>query len=145
VTKRFPFPVFLILLLVSACGAQPSLPAQVAPTASVSQPEPVNPTSVPTQETDAGPITEATLVVETEASDCLGGAVRPIGESIAADYEFTDYAEVITWFCNGAEFEDILVALESESQTGTPAKEMLQMLADGFTWDEIWQLVDLTE
>ena len=83
--------------------------------------------------------------VETEASDCLGGEVSPIGESIADDYEFTDYAEVITWFCNGAEFEDILVALETESLTGTPAEEMLQMLADGFTWDEIWQLVGLTE
>ena len=29
--------------------------------------------------------------------------------------------------------------------TGTPAEEMLQMLADGFTWDEIWQSIGLTE
>jgi len=85
------------------------------------------------------------LGTETEAPDCLGGEVSPIGESIVEDYEFTDYAEVITWFCNGAEFEDILVALETESLTGTPAEEMLQMLAAGFTWEEIWQLVGLTE
>ena len=82
---------------------------------------------------------------EPAPPDCLGGEVSPIGQSIADEYEFTSYEEVITWFCNGAEFEDILVALETESQIGAPAEEMLQMLADGFTWDEIWQLVGLTE
>jgi hypothetical protein len=146
VTKRFLFPILLILLLVPACSAQPSLPVeQAVPTAPVSQPEPVVPTSEPTQETDTDPIAEATPVVDNDPPDCLGGEISPIGESIAEDYEFTDYAEVISWFCNGAEFEDILVALESESLTGTPAEDILQMLADGFTWDEIWQLVGLTE
>ena len=84
-------------------------------------------------------------MVETASPDCLDGEVSPIGQSIAEDYDFTNYEEVITWFCNGAEFEDILVALETESQTGTPAEEMLHMLADGFTWDEIWQTIGLTE
>jgi hypothetical protein len=97
------------------------------------------------QETVPVPAPEATPVAETASPDCLGGEISPIGQSIAEDYEFTDYAEVITWFCNGAEFEDILVALETESQTGTPAEEMLGMLADGFTWDEIWQTIGLTE
>lgn len=145
-TKRFLLPILLISLLVHACGAQPPLPVeQIAPTAPVSQPEPVNPTSEPTEETVVDSIGEATPVVENDPPDCLGGEVSPIGESIAADYEFTDYPEVISWFCNGAEFEDILVALETESLTGTPAEELLQMLADGFAWDEIWQLVGLTE
>jgi hypothetical protein len=146
VTKRFLLPILLFILLVYACSAQPTLhPEQAIPTAPVSQVDPVNPTSEPTQETDAAPVPEATLETESEAPDCLGGEFSPIGQSIAADYEFTDYPEVITWFCNGAEFEDILVALETESLTGTPAEEMLQMLADDFTWDEIWQLVGLTE
>jgi hypothetical protein len=146
VTKRFLFPILLILLLVPACSAPPSTPVeQAAPTTLASQPEPVAPTSEPTQETIATSIAEATPVVENDPPDCLGGEISPIGESIAEDYEFTDYAEVISWFCNGAEFEDILVALESESLTGTPAEDMLQMLADDFTWDEIWQLIGLTE
>ena len=140
-TKRFLFPISLIILLVHACSAPPSLPPkQVAPTSNLSQQKPVVPTDEPTQ-----PSSEAIQVAETVPPDCLGGEVSPIGVSISEDYEFTDYAEVITWFCNGAELEDILVALETESQTGTPAEEMLQMLADGFTWDEIWQLVGLTE
>ena len=144
--KRFLFSMLLIALLVHACSAPPSLPVeQAAPTPSVSQPKPVNPTPELTQEIVPTPTLEVTPLSETAPPDCLGGEVSPIGQSIAEDYEFTDYAEVITWFCNGAEFEDILVALETESQTGTPAEEMLQMLADGFTWDEIWQTIGLTE
>lgn len=81
----------------------------------------------------------------TATPDCLNGEVSSIGQSIADEYDSVDYDQVMVWFCNGAEFEDILVALETESQTGTPAEEMLQMLADGFTWDEIWRVIGLTE
>jgi hypothetical protein len=136
----------LIVLLVHACSAPLSLPVeQAAPTPPVSQPKPFDLTPESTQETILIPTPEVAQVAVTPHPDCLGGEVSPIGQSIADEYEFTDYAEVITWFCDGAEFEDILVALETESQTGTPAEEMLQMLADGFTWDEIWQSIGLTE
>jgi len=89
-------------------------------------------------------VEETTAQVETTEPNCLGGEINPIGKSIAEDYESTSYEQVMTWFCNGAEFEDILVALETEAQTDTSADEMLKMLADGFTWEEIWQLVGLT-
>jgi len=79
---------------------------------------------------------QTTPVVEPE---------EPIAQDIADDYETASYEQVITWFCDGAEFEDILVALETEAQTDTSAGEMLQMLADGFTWEEIWLLVGLTD
>lgn len=65
--------------------------------------------------------------------DCLGDEVSPIGQSIADEYDFTSYEEVVTWFCYGTEFEDILVTLETESQIDTPVEEMLGVLADGFT------------
>lgn len=134
---RFFF-ILLVIMLISACSGQPSTPVvQEASRPTASQPE-------PTQEKVLEPIAEATPGIGSEANDCLDGEVSPIGQSIAADYEFTSYDEIITWFCNGAEFEDILVALETESQTDTPAEEMLQMVADGFTWEEIWQLVGLT-
>ena len=147
-SKRFLIPALLSTLLIYACSAPPSPPLEQnenAPTAPVSQLEPAVPTTEPTQETVPISTPEATQVAETAPPNCLGDEVSPIAESIATEYEFTNYAEVITWFCNGAEFEDILVALETESQTGTPAEEMLQMLADGFTWEEIWGLIGLTE
>jgi hypothetical protein len=146
--KRYLFLVLLIPLLVHACSAPASPPAEKAvPIATLSQPEAAAPAPDPAQETAPvpTPVLEATPLPEAASADCLGGEVSPIAESIAEDYEFTNYAEVTTWFCNGAEFEDILVALETESVTGTPAEDMLQMLADGFTWDEIWELTGLTE
>lgn len=138
---RFFIPVLLITLLVTACTGQPSTPVQQeAPPAS--QPEPLEPTTEPPA---PEPVQDTAPDAETALPNCLGDEVSPIGQSIADEYDFTSYEEVITWFCSGAEFEDILVALETESQTGTPAEEMLAMLADGFTWEEIWQLEGLTD
>jgi len=146
VIKQFLFSISLTTLFLQACSASQSLPVEQAiPTESVAPLESLAPAAVPIQETVVAPITEASPVAEADAVDCLGGETSPIAESIAEEYEFTDYAEVVTWFCNGAEFEDILVALETEAQTGTPAEEMLQMLADGFSWEDIWQFVGLTE
>jgi hypothetical protein len=123
---RFLIAILLVSLLVTACGRRSSTPVvQDAPA-------------------PVAPQVEPTAAVEPEATDCLGDEVSPIGKSIAVDYEFTSYDEIMAWFCNGAEFEDILVALESESQTGSPSEDMLQMLADGSTWEEIWQSVGLT-
>ena len=51
----------------------------------------------------------------------------------------------MTWFCDGAEFEDILVALETAEQTGASAEEMLIPLAAGLTWEEIWIEVGLSD
>ena len=142
---RLIVSILLVTFLMTACTPPSTPPEPDAPTASVSQPEPAEAIPEPTQGPDPLSTPEAGPVVETVASDCLGGEVSPIGQSIAEEYDFTSYEEVITWFCNGAEFEDIFAALETESQTGTPAEEMLQMLADGFTWDEIWQIIGLTD
>lgn len=132
-------PVLLVSLLMTACGGQPSTPVlQDALAPAVPQVE-------ATTETVTGLVPESVTGLELETADCLEGEVSPIGQSIAADYEFTSYNELMIWFCNGAEFEDILVALETEAQTGTPAEEMLQMLATGFTWEEIWQSIGLTD
>ncbi|MBE9524668.1 MAG: hypothetical protein IMY76_06185 [Chloroflexi bacterium] len=91
-------------------------------------------------------LTQVTLLtVETAKLNCLGDKINPIAEAIADEYENTDYKQVMTWFCNGTEFEDILVALETEIQTDTTADEMLQMLAGGFSWADIWQVTGLTE
>jgi len=89
---------------------------------------------------------EAVLApAKTAAPDCLGDGINLIGESIADEYETASYKQVMTWFCNGAEFEDILVALETESQTGILAEEMLVMISNGISWEEIWQFIGFTD
>lgn len=114
-----------------------------------------NPQAAPTSDTTAGAIpaieeTSATTPAEMTPApagesdmECPGQEINPLGESIAADYDFTTYNQVMTWFCEGAAFEDILVALETQAVTDEPAGEMLQMLAEGWTWENIWLLVGL--
>ena len=132
--------VLLTLAFTTACGDQ-STPA-VAPEVSST---PVQRVYTPTEvQSEIMPVEEPTAQVETVEPDCLDGEISPIGQSTADDYESTSYEQIMTWFCNGAEFEDILVALETEAQTDISADEMLKMLADDFTWEEIWQLVGLT-
>ncbi|HEY5730681.1 MAG TPA: hypothetical protein VIS72_11555 [Anaerolineales bacterium] len=126
--------VLIVIALITACGSQSD---------PINEPDILD-TPTETQENNV-PIVGTSPPVETTAADCLGDQVSPIGQSIADEYESADYEQVMTWFCNGAEFEDILVALETESQTDTSADEMLKMLSEGFTWDDIWHLVGLTD
>jgi hypothetical protein len=144
---RYLILIPLILLLITACSAaaSPSIESEIqdTPTEFKNNNAPVTETSVPAE--TLLPIETTTSPAERMSSNCLGDEVSPIGQSIADEYESTSYEQVMTWFCNGAEFEDILVALETEAQTDTSVDEMLKMLADGFTWEEIWQLVGLTD
>jgi len=137
---RFLAVTLITLVLTTACGVQttPAIEPEVLST-------PVQLVNTPTEiQVENTPMDEPTTQAETATPNCLGDEISPIGQSIADDYESASYEQVMIWFCNGAEFEDILVALETEAQTDTSADEMLKMLADGFTWDEIWQLVGLT-
>lgn len=143
---RLLIPALLVTLLMSACGSPQSQSSeQVPPTASAPLQSVVEPTPESTQETAPTPAQTEPSSDATAPPTCLGDEISPIGQAVADEYESASYEQVMTWFCNGAEFEDIIVALETESQTDTSAEEMLQMLADGFTWDEIWQMVGLTE
>ncbi len=148
--KRILFSALVISLLVAACAA-PSEPASLNPTEGPAteavQDIPVVPThtSEPGQLEQESPQQKETQPVETPVADCPGEETNTIGQGIADEYEFASYEVVMTWFCNGAEFEDILVALQTEEQNGTAAEEMLVMLAGGFSWEEIWLVVDLIE
>jgi hypothetical protein len=143
---RLLISVILVILLLYACGTtQPQLIEQVSPTTSAPVQDVGGSTAEPAQEISPTPVQTELSLNATAPPTCLGDEVSSIGQAIADEYESASYEQVITWFCNGAEFEDIIVALETESQTGTPAEEMLQMLADDFTWDEIWLMIGLTE
>ncbi len=136
-SRKIILSLLVAFFLLTACGADPAPPVAESVSAQpVSEPEAVQESVAPGDDTAP----EAEPVI----SDCLNGEVSPIGQSIADDFETTSYEQVIAWFCNGAEYEDILVALETESLTETSAEEMLQMLADDFSWEEIWLLVGLT-
>ena len=142
--KRVLPPALVIMLLVGACSTPtPLIPTEGPATATV----PIIPTNtiVPEQMVQEMPAVTDTESVNTPEAVCPDDGLNVIGQGIADEYGFTSYEEVMTWFCGGAEFEDILLALQTEDQTGVPAEEMLVMLADGLSWEDIWQVVGLLE
>ena len=136
--KRKIILLLVFVFLLVACSPAPVVP--------VEESAPVMPETAP-EVVEEAPLPAAEGASETElvAEDCLNGEVSPIAESIAADFADVSYEQVVVWFCNGAEYEDILVALETKALTDATVEEMLQMLADGYSWDEIWLSVGLTE
>jgi len=149
--KKTLILLLFIAVLLSGCGETPAenLPPATEPV-TPNQPEVTQPSDdIPTQElsdtpTEQVPPTEEPL--ETLGPDCYGEETHPIGQSIADQYsELTDYDEVMVWFCNGFEFEDILTALQTSEETSLPAGELLETFANGQTWDEIWAELGLVE
>jgi hypothetical protein len=148
--KRVSVSILVVCILVVGCSA-PAEPASPEPTEGPAAPtvkvEPIQATSTSEPEEVVLETSEpaATAVIVTPEDECPGEDTNTIGMGIAEEYEFTSYEQVMTWFCDGAEFEDILVALQTEELSDTPAEEMLVMLAEGFTWEDIWLVVDLIE
>jgi len=84
---------------------------------------------------------EADIKLDTASPECLSSEMSVIGKNIAGQFKDTSFEQIMTWFCNGAEFEDILIALQTEKVTDQPAHGLLEMLVAGLTWDEIWQTI----
>jgi hypothetical protein len=144
------------IFLFAACVAQENPTAEGVQTPSsekVETPESTSIEGVPTPTEESVTVEPTNQIeevvplppIETLGPDCYGPEPNEIGKGIADKFDDTTYEQVMIWFCNGAEFEDILVALQTEKLTDVPAEEMLVMLADDWTWDEIWQLIGLTE
>lgn len=129
----------LIVVLLAGCGQTQSNPViDDVPTSGNEQVEQGDDVNEAGQD-------EALTSGENTIVTCYGSEIHPIGQEIASQYEEVTYEQVMDWFCNGANFEDILVALQTAKQTGEPAQSLLEMLAAGQTWDEIWQSVGLTD
>lgn len=122
--------IFSIFLLASCTQSQGALDT------SNNQPQPATQTVI---------TTETSIPIITSGPDCLGPETHAVGQAIAEQFEEADYEDVMTWFCNGAEFEDILVALQTEKDMGEPAEDLLQLLAEGQTWEEIWESIGYTD
>jgi hypothetical protein len=120
--KRLALIALLTLVLVglAACGApQPDRQAQM-----VTRP--------------AAPIVDQ----PTEVFICAGNDPHPIGQNIATTYEVS-YQQVMTWYCRGYSFENILIALETSQAVDIPADTLLEMLLEK-EWEEIWVEIGFT-
>lgn len=79
-----------------------------------------------------------------QPSTCYGPERHKIGWSIADTFE-VPYEQVMTWFCQGSEFEDILLALQTGRSVAISIQELLEKRASGQQWDDIWDELGLVE
>lgn len=73
--------------------------------------------------------------------NCTDTNPHPIGESIAVKFEVT-YEQVMTWFCSGESFDDILLALQTSELVDQPADLLLQRKNE-VGWDQVWSELGL--
>jgi len=74
---------------------------------------------------------------ENPETNCSSLNPHPLAESITEQFEVS-YDQVMTWYCDGAAFSDILLALETVDLVDESVEELLSMV-ENMTWDEIWQ------
>jgi hypothetical protein len=74
---------------------------------------------------------------------CTDIQPHPVGKSIAEQFD-VPYAQVMTWFCSGHEFEDILLALQTSELSGEKVESLLARAAR-LGWERVWEDLDLTE
>jgi hypothetical protein len=92
-----------------------------------------------TDGSDGEPAEEESGVEPTEnpQTNCSSLNPHPMAEGMAEQFDVT-YDEVMTWYCDGSAFSDILLALETEQLVDQSPEELLSMLEDS-SWEEIWQ------
>jgi hypothetical protein len=74
---------------------------------------------------------------ENPETNCSTLNPHPMAEGIAEQYEIS-YDQVMTWYCDGYAFSDILLALQTQELVDLTTEELLSMIEDS-TWDEIWE------
>jgi hypothetical protein len=77
------------------------------------------------------------LEVDDPETNCSAINPHPMAEGISETFEIS-YDDVMTLYCDGYAFSDILLALETAQLVDNSAEELL-MLLDDQTWEEIWQ------
>ena len=125
--------LLLLAVLLTACGASrvgSNEGSTLAPTAAESEIE-WEAESDPGAEVSAG----------ESLTQCTEVNPHPVGQSIAEKFEVS-YERVMTWFCSGHTFDEILVALQTSGMSDRSAEELLAM-RQSQSWDQIWTEVGI--
>jgi hypothetical protein len=145
----------LLLLFLTGCGTEPLKSAQntsqeVTVAEDGSSEEGTTDESsqeTTTDESDGEPAEDGSDVesagdgsdvepTENPETNCSSLNPHPMAEGMAEQFDVT-YDEVMTWYCDGFAFSDILLALETEELVEQSTEELLNMLENS-TWEEIW-------
>ena len=127
----------LLLVLLTGCGTEILKSAQ-NPSQEGRAAEEGTGEEFVVEEADGDTPEENTQAEPTEnpETNCSTLNPHPMGEGIAETFEIS-YDQVMTWYCDGSAFSDILLALETEQLVDQSAAELLSMV-EKKTWEEIW-------
>lgn len=115
----FTLGIFLLLISTVGCQANP-----LSSSNSLSKPE-----EIFLEELDS-------VATENPETNCSSVNPHPVAEGMTESFEIT-YDEVMTLYCDGYAFSDILLALEtSELVDQTPAALLARLRTR--SWQEIW-------
>lgn len=129
--------IILMLLagLMTACGGSDDSPA-AAPTAGAWNGADVEAGADLAAETEADLAIEAEVSAGEPATRCTEVDPHPLGVSIAEKFDVS-YERVMTWFCSGHTFDEILIALQTSGMSDRAVEELLAMRQTR-SWDQIW-------
>ena len=83
------------------------------------------------------------IIVQDETGpECLSQEAQLLAEHISEGFEIPVEA-VMGWYCQGFEFEDILLALQTSAGSEISPDELLVRLGQGQSWDDIWKDIGL--
>jgi hypothetical protein len=114
---------------VEATSTSGSLPGATTVDSTEVPGENADPASSPTPQN-----VEPTATVDIH---CTETDPHPIGQSIAETYE-TSYEEVMTFFCTGVSFDDIVLAYQTAELAEIDVNDALTLWYDYGNWDDVW-------
>ena len=128
----------LLLLLLTSCETDILKSSQNQPQDGLISEEESSAESSATG-SNVDPVVDESTTKPTEnpETNCSTLNPHPMAEGMAEQFEVS-YDEIMTWYCDGYAFSDILLALETEELVDQSAEELLSMIENS-TWDEIWQ------
>jgi len=136
----------LVLLMLTGCGSDTLKSAQNTPQEEIISEEGSGEEStsdgssegetVPASEGETAEDGSGVEPTENPDTNCSAINPHPMAEGMAETFDFT-YDQIMTWYCDGAAFSDILLALETDLLVEQSPEELLNMLEDS-TWEEIW-------
>lgn len=136
--------IVILALALAACGGTPATDADGGAAAPEGE-APAGDTSPGDAPAGDGAPAPDQPPPDAPADWCVEVRPHPIGQSTADTYEDASYEQVMTWFCAGSTFDDILLALETADQTETTVDDLLARRAAGTGWDQIWQELGLIQ
>lgn len=147
---RFWVGVLLVVSLLMGCG--PAVPpadvttgnddVQESDQGQDKNPAEAAPDAGPAENADSAPTLIPEAAQPTVDIHCTETDPHPIAQSIAETYHAT-YEEVMTFFCSGVGFDDIVLGYQTAELSGRDVKEVLTLWYDFGNWDDVWKELGL--